>query len=60
MFTPVRNLIKERICFSCKEPAFPKCYSEAGKREFYISGLCEECFDECTKSEDLYTKLNTV
>ena len=32
-------------CIQCKEPAIPKCYSEVGKREFYILGLCEECFD---------------
>ena len=34
------------ICIQCKEPALPKCYSEAGKREYKISGLCEQCFDE--------------
>jgi hypothetical protein len=21
------------------------CYSEAGRREYHISGLCERCFD---------------
>lgn len=36
------------ICIQCKEPAIPKCYSEAGRREFQISGLCEKCFDEIT------------
>jgi len=33
------------ICIQCREKAIPKCYSEAGKKEFYISGLCELCFD---------------
>jgi len=33
------------ICLQCKEPAEPKCHSLAGKREYQISGLCEECFD---------------
>ena len=37
------------ICVSCREPAYPKCYSEAGRREYLISGLCEECFDAITK-----------
>ena len=32
------------ICIACKEPAM--CYSEAGRREYYISGMCERCFDE--------------
>lgn len=39
---------KEGLCISCKEPAIPKCYSDAGRREYKISGLCEECFDEIT------------
>lgn len=34
------------ICIKCKEPALEKCYSKAGKKEFYISGLCELCFDK--------------
>ncbi len=36
------------ICIQCKEEALPKCYSEAGRREYGISGLCERCFDEIT------------
>ena len=38
--------LKKGICIQCKEPAIPKCYSEAGVKEFSISGLCEKCFDE--------------
>jgi len=34
------------MCLQCKEPAIPKCYSEEGKREYRISGLCEVCFDQ--------------
>ena len=37
------------ICLQCKEPALPKCYSAAGRKEFYISGLCEQCFDSLFK-----------
>lgn len=39
-------------CIVCHEPALAKCYSEAGVREFYISGMCERCFDEVWKDED--------
>ncbi len=34
------------ICIQCNEPALPNCYSEAGRKEYQISGLCEKCFDE--------------
>ena len=37
------------ICVQCKEPALPKCYSDAGIREYQLSGLCEKCFDEIYK-----------
>jgi len=36
------------LCIQCKEPAIPNCYSQAGKDEFKISGLCEKCFDKIT------------
>jgi len=35
-------------CIQCKQLALPNCYSEAGKKEYKISGLCEKCFDEIT------------
>lgn len=34
------------ICVLCRQPA--RFYSEAGRREFEISGLCEYCFDRIT------------
>ncbi len=33
------------ICIDCKGP--PKFYSDAGKKEYRISGMCEYCFDKC-------------
>lgn len=40
-------------CISCKQPIFqgskgdgPGCiYSPEGNREYFISGMCEHCFD---------------
>jgi len=40
------------LCISCGKPALERCYSDAGRREYYISGLCEICFDEITNEED--------
>lgn len=40
------------ICIKCKEPWEPKTHSEAGKKEYLISGLCEECFDEITRTDE--------
>ena len=39
------------ICISCKETALPRCYSDAGRNEYYISALCELCFDKIMREE---------
>lgn len=46
--TTITEAKKTGLCIQCEEEALPKCYSEAGKKEFFISGLCEPCFDEIT------------
>jgi hypothetical protein len=33
-------------CIMCKHEALSRCTTEAGRREYQISGLCEVCFDE--------------
>lgn len=38
--------IEKGLCIQCRKEAIPKCYSDAGRREYKISGLCEQCFDE--------------
>ena len=40
--------IYQGVCISCKQPALSNCYSEAGAKEYTISGLCEKCFDGIT------------
>jgi hypothetical protein len=40
------------LCIQCKQPAIPRCHSEAGRREFAISGMCEVCFDAMFAEED--------
>ena len=44
--------LNKGICIQCREQAVPKCYSDAGRREYRISGLCEECFDSVTGDPD--------
>jgi hypothetical protein len=39
-------------CISCKLQAIERCYSEAGRKEFYISGMCERCFDDAFEEEE--------
>lgn len=49
------------ICKRCKQPVFYQAglfayqmghiYSEAGKKEFNITGFCEWCFDEVTDTK---------
>jgi len=43
---------EEGICLVCGEPALAKCYSEAGKREVRITGICEVCFDSIVAVEE--------
>ena len=33
------------VCIQCRNP--PEFYSEMGRKEYGISGLCEFCFDLC-------------
>jgi hypothetical protein len=40
------------VCIDCKEEAVPKCYSEAGCKEYGISGMCEACYDAMFARED--------
>lgn len=42
--------LTQGICIACHRPEpLSRCYSPAGRREYYISGLCEECFDSITR-----------
>ena len=40
------------ICLNCGRPALEHCYSNAGRREVFISGICEECFDTMWDDDD--------
>lgn len=33
------------ICIKCKENWEPKTHTELGRREYRISGYCEDCWD---------------
>ena len=47
------NISAEPLCIRCHRPVYEHCYSEEGRREVSISGLCEECFDEiCKEAEE--------
>jgi len=46
LFPGAKQALLQQLCIQCKEPALPKCYSDAGRKEYRISGLCELCFDK--------------
>lgn len=45
-----QEAIDKGLCIACGEPA--KFYSEAGKREYQITGMCEYCYDACCPEEE--------
>ncbi len=46
----VKEAINKNICIDCKQPITDKSfYSQAGIKEYQISGLCEYCFDKIIK-----------
>jgi hypothetical protein len=45
----LREAWEKGICIDCRQEALPNCYSDAGEKEYRISGLCEKCFDELFK-----------
>jgi len=48
----LRQNLKEGLCIECKRPALEHCYSETGRKEVAISGLCEECWDKIMSPTD--------
>ena len=47
LFGMTRKEAREKgICLECKNLAAPRCHSQAGKKEYLISAICEECFDK--------------
>lgn len=39
-------------CIQCKRFALPHCSTDAGRRKFYISRMCEECFDAMFEEDE--------
>jgi hypothetical protein len=45
--------IEQGICVDCKKPnALSRCVTDAGRREYYISGMCEECWTKLFSEEE--------
>lgn len=47
-----RECWKQGFCIDCGLPALPRCHTDAGVKEYYISCLCEECFDGATRNSE--------
>lgn len=48
-----QQAIRQGICISCrrKDP-LSHCKTDAGQKEYYISGMCEECFDSMFSKDE--------
>lgn len=44
-----KECMAQGICVKCGQPA--EFYSEAGRQEYMISALCEQCFDQIAEDE---------
>lgn len=45
--------LEKKICIECKRPdPLARCKTELGRREYFISGMCEECFDKLFAEPD--------
>ncbi|MCF8029891.1 MAG: hypothetical protein K9K39_03260 [Desulfohalobiaceae bacterium] len=40
------------VCINCGNEPYSRCYTQPGKQEVLISGLCELCFDEITSEPE--------
>ena len=49
--------IRAGVCIDCKK--YAQWYSPAGKAEYFISGLCEPCFDKITGGTEEVTMKTT-
>lgn len=47
-----RNRRLEGKCIHCNQDAEGRCTTEAGRREYLISGFCEICFDKCFEDKE--------
>jgi hypothetical protein len=47
------------LCIKCGQNALDNCYSEAGRREVAITGLCEKCFDKIADVDAPVTDQNS-
>jgi hypothetical protein len=45
------DALNKGVCIKCKKP--PEFYSDAGRREYSITGLCEYCWDDIFKEGEV-------
>ena len=52
--------VQKGVCIDCKRSnPLSRCHSEEGEREYYISGMCEECWDKLFAEEYAVLGLRT-
>lgn len=63
LFPEMAQRQDQRVCVRCQKlqpPEAQATWSEAGRREWNISGMCEPCFDEAFAEPDIPTLTNTT
>lgn len=41
----VEQAIEQEVCIECMRPAMSNCFTDEGVEEYYLSGVCERCYD---------------
>lgn len=56
----IKEAIESERCIQCDGFYLTNCYSKAGIKEFFISGLCEICFDKITLRMEGKTNMEDI
>ena len=49
----MEEAVKQEICVQCQQPAMSNIFTDLGMEEYYISGICERCWDRMFGEDEM-------